>query len=313
MSTSLNPDNPATSPPAPGADHRVSPARVAVVQCDAQVGVANRRQNVELGLGLAARAADDGATLIVLPELSATGYTFATRAEAYEHAEEVPSGETVRAWEAFARERGVHLVGGLVERDGVRLYDTAVLVGPDGYVGHYRKTHLWNTEKLWFEPGDLGFPVFDTPIGRIGLLICWDIWFPEVPRLLAQQGADIICSVNNWVWTPPPMFDESGRCMAAYLTMTAAHVNNVFIAAANRIGTDRDARFLGCSLIAGTNGWPIGEVAGADEERILTADIDIVAARSAPIWNQLNDLIRDRRTDLYDPMLGYTLSPAAPR
>ncbi|GAA2265040.1 hypothetical protein GCM10010149_01360 [Nonomuraea roseoviolacea subsp. roseoviolacea] len=200
-----------------------------------------------------------------------------------------------------------------MERDGVRLYDTAVLVGPDGYVGRYRKAHLWNREKLWFTPGDSGFPVFDTLIGRIGLLICWDIWFPEVPRLLAQQGADIICSVNNWVWTPPPIFDESGKCMAAYLTMTAAHVNNVFIAAANRVGTDRGARFLGCSLIAGTNGWPIGRVAGAEEETILTADIDIVSARSAPIWNDLNDLVRDRRTDLYDPLLGYTLGHVAPR
>lgn len=295
------------------ADGRVSPARVAVVQCGAQVGVTNRTDNLERGLALAANAADDGATLIVLPELTSTGYTFATRAEAFAHAEEVPSGPTVRAWEKFARERGVHLVAGLAERDGPRLFDTAVLVGPDGYVGRYRKTHLWNTEKLWFTPGDEGYPVFETPLGRIGLLICWDIWFPEVPRLLAMQGADIICSVNNWVWTPPPIFDASGKCMAVYLTMTAAHVNNVVIAAANRIGTDRDARFLGCSLIAGTNGWPIGDVAGPDEERVLTADIDIVASRSAPIWTSLNDLVRDRRTDLYDDMLGYTLSPRAPR
>ncbi|MCZ7019414.1 nitrilase-related carbon-nitrogen hydrolase, partial [Salmonella enterica] len=86
---------------------------------------------------------------------------------------------------------------------------------------------------------------FETPIGRIGLLICWDIWFPEVPRILSQQGADIICSLNNWVWTPPPLFDEAGKCMASYLTMTAAHVNNVFIAAASRIGEERDARYLG--------------------------------------------------------------------
>ncbi|MFI7439612.1 nitrilase family protein [Nonomuraea indica] len=294
-------------------NHPVSPARVAVIQFDPQVGLDNRAANTDRALALAERAADDGATLIVLPELSATGYSFRDRAEAYAHAEEVPDGATVRTWESFARERGVHVVTGLAERDGVRLFDTAVLVGPDGYVGRYRKTHLWNREKLWFTPGDLGFPVFDTPIGRIGLLICWDIWFPEVPRLLAQQGADIICSVNNWVWTPPPIFDETGRCMASYLTMTAAHVNNVFIAAANRVGTDRGARFLGCSLIAGTNGWPIGRVAGAEEETILTADIDVVSARSAPIWNQLNDLIRDRRTDLYDPLLGYGLGHVAPR
>ncbi|MNH16248.1 hypothetical protein D3C79_758800 [compost metagenome] len=131
--------------------------------------------------------------------------------------------------------------------------------------------------------------------------------------MLAQQGADIICSLNNWVWTPPPLFDTSGRCMASYLTMTAAHVNNVHIAAANRIGSERGGRFLGCSLIAGTNGWPIGEVAGAENECILYADLDLTSARSAPIWNSLNDLPRDRRTDLYGSMLGYDLHPALPR
>ena len=101
--------------------------------------------------------------------------------------------------------------------------------------------------------------------------------------------------------------------MASYLTMTAAHVNNVFIAAASRIGEERDARYLGCSLIAGTNGWPIGAVASANRQEILFADIDITSARSAPIWNSLNDLPRDRRTDCYGPMLGYGLHPALPR
>ena len=101
--------------------------------------------------------------------------------------------------------------------------------------------------------------------------------------------------------------------MASYLTMTAAHVNNVFIAAASRIGEERGARYLGCSLIAGTNGWPIGAVASADQQEILFADIDLTSSRSAPIWNSLNDLHRDRRTDLYDPMLGYLQHPCLPR
>ena len=195
----------------------------------------------------------------------------------------------------------------------MQLFDSAVLVGPGGFIGKYRKAHLWNREKLWFTPGNLGFPVFDTPIGRIGLLICWDIWFPEVPRLLSLQGADIICSLNNWIWTPPPLFDDSGKCMASYLTMTAAHANNVFIAAANRIGEEQGERYLGCSLITGTNGWPIGKVASADEQTILYADIDLTSARSAPIWNSLNDLHRDRRVDVYDAMLGYTDHPLLPR
>jgi N-carbamoylputrescine amidase len=101
--------------------------------------------------------------------------------------------------------------------------------------------------------------------------------------------------------------------MAAYLTMTAAHTNNVFIATADRIGTERGSGFMGNSLIAGTNGWPIGRIAGPDEDTILYADIDLVQARSAPIWNQLNDLHRDRRTDLYDELLGFKGGHAIPR
>jgi N-carbamoylputrescine amidase len=101
--------------------------------------------------------------------------------------------------------------------------------------------------------------------------------------------------------------------MAAYLTIAAAHQNNVFIATADRVGQERGAGFMGNSLIAGTNGWPVGRIAGPDEDTILYADIDLGAARSAPIWNQFNDLHRDRRTDLYDPLLGYKGAQALPR
>ena len=291
----------------------VSAVRVAVVQFDPQVGIQHSQANLEHSLELAREAAINGANLIVLPELANTGYLFGTRQEAFLHAELIPEGPSMQAWLDFARKHQVYLAAGLAERDGVQLFDSAVLVGPGGFIGKYRKAHLWNREKLWFTPGNLGFPVFDTPIGRIGLLICWDIWFPEVPRLLSLQGADIICSLNNWIWTPPPLFDDSGKCMASYLTMTAAHANNVFIAAANRIGEEQGERYLGCSLITGTNGWPIGKVASADEQTILYADIDLTSARSAPIWNSLNDLHRDRRVDVYESMLGYTDHPHLPR
>lgn len=261
-----------------------SPVRVAVVQFDPQVGIENCDANLCRSLELALEAVTGGANLIVLPELSSTGYYFSSRQDAFEHAQLVPGGPSAQLWIDFASRHNVYLVAGLAERDGMQLFNTAMLVGPDGFVGKYRKAHLWNLEKLWFTPGDLGFPVFDTPIGRIGMLICWDIWFPEAPRILSQQGADIICSVNN-----------------------------VFIAAASRIGEERGARYLGCSLIAGTNGWPIGAVASADQQEILFVDIDLTSSRSAPIWNNLNDLHRDRRADLYDQMLGYTQHPCLPR
>ncbi|MGO1562830.1 MAG: nitrilase family protein [Actinomycetaceae bacterium] len=283
----------------------MSPVKVAAIQFDPRVGTENKQRNVDRTIELINEAADSGARLVVLPELANSGYSFDNRADAYAHAEQIPDGPTCQAWARVAAERDLYVVAGIPELDGVQIFDSAVLIGPEGYIGRYRKTHLWNREKLVFEPGDEGYPVFSTPIGRIGLLVCWDIWFPEVARILTAQGADIICSVNNWVWTPPPLFDSTGKAMASYLTMAAAHQNSVHIVAADRVGEEKGSRFLGCSLITGLNGWPIGDVASATEEAILYADIDAVGGRSAVIWNDLNDLPRDRRTDLYDPLLGY--------
>lgn len=288
---------------------------VAVVQMDCQVGIENKQGNVEKSLKFIDQAVENGANLVVLPELCNTGYTFQDRHEAFDHGESVPNGPTTKSWIKKASEEGIYIAAGIAELDGggEKLYDTAVLIGPDGFIGKYRKTHLWNKEKLYFTPGDGGYPVFDTKIGRIGLLVCWDIWFPEVPRILSQQGADIVCSCNNWVFTPPPLFDETGKCMATYLTMTASHTNNMFIAAADRVGVEKDAKFLGCSLISGPNGWPVVGPADAESEKVLQADINLSETRSAPIWNNLNDLVRDRRTDLYDEMLGYQLGTKYPR
>ena len=291
--------------PRSAAHPAVSALRVAAVQSDPQVGLENKEANGAATLQQIRETAANGARLIVLPELASTGYSFDNREEAYAHAEPVPEGPTCTAWTALAKELDVYIVAGIAESDDITLYDTAVLIGPEGFIGKYQKTHLWNREKLIFTPGT-SYPIFETRIGRIGLLICWDIWFPEVARILTAQGADIICSVNNWVWTPPPLFDDAGNCMASYLTMGASHVNGVPIVAANRVGSERGGKFLGCSLITGVNGWPIGGIADAEQKAVLYADLDIMAARSAVVWSDLNDLSRDRRTDLYDTLLGYT-------
>lgn len=283
---------------------QASPVKVAAIQFDPQVGVENKSANLGQTVERIREAASEGARLVVLPELANTGYSFDTRDEAYAHAEEVPSGPACTAWSKEACDLDIYIVAGVAEVEDIYMYDTAVLIGPDGFIGKYRKTHLWNREKLFFTPGD-EYPVFETKIGRIGLLICWDIWLPEVPRILAAQGADVICSVNNWVWTPPPLFDEAGNCMASYLTMAASHCSCVPIVAANRVGEERGGTFLGCSLITGTNGWPIGGIADARSDGTLYADLDLMATRSAVAWSELNDLSRDRRTDLYSPLLGY--------
>jgi predicted amidohydrolase len=176
--------------------------------------------NTAKSLELIERAADQGASLVVLPELCNTGYVFSNREEAFAIAEPVPEGPTVAAWTQIAAKHRLHLVAGICERSGSRLYNSAVVIGPSGYVGTFRKVHLWNEENLYFEPGDLGFPVFHTPIGRLGVAICYDGWFPETYRMCALQGADIVCVPTNWV--PIPGQADGHQAMANILAMAAA-------------------------------------------------------------------------------------------
>lgn len=218
---------------------------VACVQMEPHVG--EKQANVARSIKLIEEAAEHGASLVVLPELANTGYVFSDRDEAFTLAEDVPSGETALAWADAAQRLGVHVVAGIAERDRVRLYNSALLVGPSGIVGTYRKLHLWNNENLFFEPGNKGVPVFHTPLGRIAIAICYDGWFPEVYRLAATQGADLVCVPTNWVPMQGQPADQPA--MATTLTMAAAHSNGLMVACANRIGTERGQLFVGQSLI----------------------------------------------------------------
>jgi N-carbamoylputrescine amidase len=279
--------------------------RVACVQMEPVVG--HKQANVEKSLGLIDEAASNGARLIVLPELANSGYVFESREEAFALSEPVPEGETTKAWTRIARERGLYVAAGICEREGETLFNSSVLVGPHGHVGTFRKVHLWNEENLFFEPGNLGFPVWRTPIGRIGAMICYDGWFPEGYRLCALQGADIICISTNSV--PIPGLDEKREAMANILCMGAAHQNSVFIAAADRVGTERGQPFIGQSLIVSYTGWPVAGPASPDKEEILYADCNLADARRKRNWNEYNQVLRDRRTDLYDEMLGTESKP----
>ena len=150
-------------------------------------------------------------------------------------------------------------------------------------------------------------PVFRTPIGRIASNICYDSWFPESFRLAALQGADIICMPTNWV--PIPGQKKGERAMANTLVMAAAHSNSVFIAAADRIGTERGQPFEGQSLIVSYTGWPIGEPASKDKEEIIYAKVNLADARRKRNWNEFNQPLRDRRIDVYGEMLGSRHTP----
>lgn len=258
--------------------------------------------NTRHGVELIEKAADQGAQLVVLPELCNTGYMFRDAAEARQYAETVPDGPTCRAWAAAAQARGVHIVAGIDEKEGDALYNAAVLIGPDGRIGVYRKMHLWDNEKTMFAPGNLGFPVFDTPLGKIGLAVCYDCWFPETFRLCALQGADMMCVPTNWV--PIPGQRENREAMANILVMAAAHSNSIVIAAADRVGVERGQAFIGQSLVVDHTGWPVAGPAGAEEEEIIICRVDMAKAKSSRQWNAHNRALADRRSDVYDEMLG---------
>jgi predicted amidohydrolase len=274
--------------------------KIACVQMEPVVG--KKEQNVRRTLELIETAAAQGARLVVLPELANSGYVFASREEAFALAEEVPHGPTSQAWMDVARRHGLHLVAGINERDGQALYNAAVLIGPSGHVGTFRKVHLWAAENLFFEPGNLGFPVFKTPLGRIATFICYDGWFPESYRLCALQGADIVCIPTNWV--PIPGQDEKREAMANILCMAAAHANSMFVAAADRVGMERGQPFIGQSVIVSYTGWPIGRPASPDREEIIYAEANLADARRKRNWNEYNQVLRDRRIDVYDELLG---------
>ncbi|WP_413737328.1 nitrilase family protein [Sodalis sp. RH21] len=278
---------------------------VACVQMEPEFGATQR--NVQTTILLMEQAAAQGATLMVLPELCNTGYMFATRAEAFALAETLPDGPTTRAWIDCARRLGIYIVAGITEREEERLYNSAVIIGPEGFIGRYRKVHLWSDEALFFEPGNLGFPVFKTRIGTLGCHICYDCWFPESFRLAALQGAEIVCVPTNWV--PIPGQDPQREAMANIIVMAAAHTNSIFVAAADRVGTERGQPFIGQSLIAGYTGWPVAGPAGATDTQTLLATINLADAKRHRNWNAFNQVLRDRRTDVYDRMLGADAPP----
>ena len=187
----------------------------------------NKKRNVRHILFLLEEVLKDEVDLVVLPELCNTGYVFRSKNDLKKLAEEIPEGITIKALYDFSKERSVNIVAGLPEKDGRRIYNTAVLVGPEGLIGKYRKAHLFGREKLFFSKGTMPFSVYNISKSRIGMMICFDWFFPEVARILALKGAEIICHPSNLVLP---------YCQKALLG--TAIQNRVFIITANRIGTE---------------------------------------------------------------------------
>jgi N-carbamoylputrescine amidase len=277
-----------------------SPIKIGCCQLEPRVG--RKEENLKKTLRFIEEAAGMGSNIVLLPELANTGYVFESRREAFQLSEEVPGGETTSEWMELSRSLGIYVVGGLAERDGNALYNTSVLLGPDGFLGKYRKLHLWDREKLFFEPGDLGLPVFQAPVGRLSMCICYDLWFPETIRILSLRGADIVLVPTNWVCVEDRV--EEGRLVEALCT-AQAHMNGVFIAAADRVGVERGQSFLGRSMILSPRGRIIGGPASFDNEEIVYADLNLTDSRLKKRRTSLNHILLDRRIDVYEALLGY--------
>jgi len=235
---------------------------------------------------LAGRRAD----LVVLPELMTTGYIFEDRDEVERLAEEIPGGPSTEALAAMARSTGQTLAAGLAERDGDRLFNSAVLVGPGGWIGTYRKVHLFDRENELFNPGDTGFRVFEVGGARVGLMICFDWFFPESARTLALRGADLIAHPSNLVleWCQRSM---PVRCLE----------NHVACATANRVGVEDRAgvrlAFTGASQITGFAGEVLAR-GPREGDAWIEAEIELERARDRRVLG-VPDLLRHRRPDMY--------------
>lgn len=260
--------------------------RVGFYQFDPHFGEVEKNLDV-----VTAKLEQTEADLVVLPELFASGYQFLSEEEAQRLAEPVPHGLTVRRLVDIAKRRRMHLVAGLPERSGACCYNSAVVVGPSGFLGCYRKTHLFYEETQFFSPGDSGFLVWDIGPAKIGVMICFDWYYPEAARTLAVQGADIICHPSNLVLPNCPD-SMPVRCLE----------NRVFAVTCNRIGSEARGgkerlTYIGQSEVVTPKGV-IQHRASRDQEELAIVEIEPAQARNKSL-NRYNDLLRDRRPSLY--------------
>ncbi|MFO8154120.1 carbon-nitrogen hydrolase [Thioalkalivibrio sp.] len=285
-----------------------------------QVALIQHRNAIDRATSLAetaaavAEAARGGAQLVVLAELHTGPYFCQVEAPAeFDRAEPIP-GPSTAALGAMAREHRVVLVGSLFEYRAPGLYhNTAVVLERDGgIVGRYRKMHIPDDpgyyEKYYFTPGDTGFNPVDTSLGRLGVLVCWDQWYPEAARLMALAGAEVLIYPTAIGWDPADTQAEQERQRDAWITVQRGHAvaNNLPVLACNRTGFEPDpsgasagAEFWGSSFVAGPQGELLAR-AGSETAEILRAEID--PSRTERVRRQW-PFLRDRRIDAYEGLL----------
>ena len=266
--------------------------KIAAVQMDPRV--MKNSENLERMVLEIRTAAKNGADLIVFPECALSGYVFSSREEALPFAESLPSVSSERL-ATCCHELGVYVVYGLLERDGSECYNTAALVGPKRLIGKYRKIHLpFLGVDRFVDAGNKPFKVYKTPIGNIGLHICYDCNFPESARIMALLSADIIVLITNW--------PQGRERIPKHVVNTRALENRVHVVAVDRVGNERGAKFIGHSKIVNALGDTLVEASSDDEETIY-AEVSLAQARQKHVVIKAGefevDYIGDRRPELY--------------
>ena len=271
---------------------------------DIQTNIANLEKNIRL-------CAQQGAELIVLSELHNSLYFCQTQdVDSFDLAEPIP-GPSTELFGQLTRELGIVLVLSLFEKRATGLYhNTAVVIEKDGSIaGKYRKMHIPDDpayyEKFYFTPGDLGFTPIDTSVGKLGILICWDQWYPEAARLMALRGAEILIYPTAIGWESSDTVEEKNRQLDAWRTVQRGHAiaNGIPVVTVNRTGHEPDPsaqtggiQFWGNSFVAGPQGELFCELPNY-EEAILVTDIDLARSEQVRRWWPF---LRDRRIDAYD-------------
>lgn len=260
-------------------------------------------------------AARRGANIVVLQELHAGPYFCQTEDPTHFAAAESIPGAATERWAMVARETEVVLVTSLFERRAAGLYhNTAVVFENDGTIaGLYRKMHIPEdpgfNEKFYFAPGDLGFEPIQTSLGRLGVLVCWDQWYPEAARLMALAGAELLIYPTAIGWVPEDPEEERTRQREAWITIQRGHAiaNNIPVVVVNRVGFEARVdgqsadgiRFFGSSFVAGAQGEVLC-MAPTDCEETLVVPLDLERTEAV---RQLWPFFRDRRIDAYDGLL----------
>jgi N-carbamoylputrescine amidase len=281
--------------------------RIGLVQ---QACTEDREDNLRRSEEGVREAAADGARLVMLQELHTSTYFCQIEStELFNLAEPIPGPSTQRL-SALAAELGIVLIGSLFERRAPGLYhNTAVVFDSDGAIaGKYRKMHIPDDpgyyEKFYFTPGDLGFTPVRTSLGRLGVLVCWDQWYPEAARLMALAGAELLLYPTAIGWNPTDDAAEQARQREAWITVQRAHAiaNGLPVLVANRVGHEADptnetrgSQFWGSSFVCGPQGELLAQ-AGTDNPEVLVVDIDRNRSENVRRWWPF---LRDRRIDAY--------------